>query len=180
MIWKPLIDIAHLLCWIVLVWMFLRKVSNRRTAMVPSAGRIEFTRNRLAFFAWPVITVLLTLTAIRDLTHSHGEPLELVIAACLGFIALLFLLSFPGTLVVNDVGLEQVYWFWRHKRILWKDIVEINIGGKSRTVTITSTDGTKIIHSSQLADRPRLLLELKQRCSENLPPDFPREPIVGL
>jgi hypothetical protein len=47
-------------------------------------------------------------------------------------------------------------------------------------VTVTGKDGTKIIHSPMLADRPRFLLELKRHCGEELPPDFPREPIDGL
>jgi hypothetical protein len=60
----------------------------------------------------------------------------------------------------------------------WKNIVEINTGEKSRTVAITSSDGTEIVHSDLLVDRPRMLLELKQHCGENLPPDFPREPLA--
>jgi hypothetical protein len=46
-------------------------------------------------------------------------------------------------------------------------------------VTIIGADGTKIIHSRQLPDRPRLLMELKIHCAEKLPSDFPREPIAG-
>jgi Bacterial PH domain len=70
-------------------------------------------------------------------------------------------------------GLQQVSWLWKNKRIRWEDIVEINTGGKSRTVTITGSDGTKIVHSRVLPDRPRLLIELRHHCGENLPSDFP-------
>ncbi len=45
---------------------------------------------------------------------------------------------------------------------------------------MTGADGTKIIDPRKLADRPRLLLELKQYCGEKLPPAFPREPVAGL
>lgn len=85
----------------------------------------------------------------------------------------------PGTIVVADDGLEQRYWFRMDKRIGWKNIEEIK-SVKWSTVTITGTDGTKIVHSPMLADRPRFLLELKRHCGEELPPDFPREPIEDL
>lgn len=86
--------------------------------------------------------------------------------------------EFPGTIVITADGLEQVHWLWKNKLIQWSEIEEINTGEKSRAVTITATNGTKIVHSRQLPDRPRLLFELKQHCGENLPPDFPREPIA--
>ena len=90
------------------------------------------------------------------------------------------LCSFPGTVVITGSCLQQVYWFRRNKRIRWQEIVEINTGEKSHTVIITGADGTKIVHVRQLADRRRLLLELKNHCGEELPPDFPREPIAGV
>jgi hypothetical protein len=40
------------------------------------------------------------------------------------------------------------------KQIGWADILETNSGEKSRTVTITGADGTNIVHSRQLPDRP--------------------------
>jgi hypothetical protein len=83
--------------------------------------------------------------------------------------------SFPETIIVKADGLEQVSWLWKNKRIHRSDIVEINTGEKSRTVTITSADGTRIVHSRQLPDRQRLLAELKHHCGENPPSDFPRE-----
>ena len=36
------------------------------------------------------------------------------------------------------------------------------------------------IAAEALPDRARLLLELRDYCGDNLPADFPREPIVGL
>jgi hypothetical protein len=72
---------------------------------------------------------------------------------------------------------NQISWPGRNRRIRWAEIAEINTGEKSRTVTITGGNGTKIIHTRSLPDRPRLLMELKHYCGENLPPDFPRETI---
>jgi hypothetical protein len=87
--------------------------------------------------------------------------------------------TFPDTIIVKADGLEQIAWLRRRRQIRWADIVEINTGEKGRTVSIIGADGTKIVHSRQLPDRPRLLMELKKHCGENLPSDFPREPGVG-
>lgn len=101
--------------------------------------------------------------------------MDSVFAAYLGMLAIQFSLSIPGSIVIAQDGLKQLYWFRNTKRIRWAEIVEINTGQKSRTVTITGINGSKIVHSTHLADRPRLLLELKNHCGDNLPPDFPRE-----
>jgi hypothetical protein len=168
-------EIARLLCGVLLAWMFLGRADKRRAAKMLVGGRVEFTPNWYAYCAWPLIVALVAWFATKKLIQSHGKFLEVEIAICSGLLAFEFLIAFPGMIIVSDNGLEQVYWFWKHKRIQWKDIAEINTGEKSRTITITGADGTKIVHSSRLPDRPRLLLELKQRCGENLPPDFPSD-----
>jgi hypothetical protein len=156
--------------------MLFSRPNNRSVATILSDGRVEFSPNRLAYWAWPLTIVLLAWTAAKDLMQSQGRPFELVMGGGVGWLALMLLFSFPGSVVITVDGLEEVYWFRTRKRIQWKDVVEINTGEKSRTVTITGADGTRIVHSAQLPDRPRLLTELKNRCGENLPPDFPREP----
>lgn len=170
MIWK---GIVRLLCGVVLAWMFLGSADKRRAANVLSDGRIEFTRNRLAYCAWPVIIVLLSWEFVGELMQCFAKPSHLLNAAILGWFAFWLFTWFPGTIIVSDYGLEEVRWFWKHKRISWKDIVEVNTGNKHRIVTITGEDGAKIVHSGLLVDRPRLLLELKRHCGANLPPDFP-------
>jgi hypothetical protein len=149
---------------------------RQRKALVLRGGRIEFSPNRCAFWAWPLLVLYLVYATISQLKRSHGRPLDLIVAACLGILTMMFIFTFPETIVVTDNGLEQISWLWKNKQIRWADIVEINTGEKRRTVTITGADGTKIVHSRQLPDRPRLLMELKNRCGEKLPPDFPREP----
>jgi hypothetical protein len=113
---------------------------------------------------------------ITQLTYSHGRPLQLMIAVGLGVIAIMIAFTFPETIIVTADGLVQISWLWKTKLIHWADIVEINTGDKSRTVTITGADGTKIVHSRQLPDRPSFLRALKDHCGEKLPPGFPREP----
>ncbi len=151
---------------------------KQRKARALQDGRIEFTPNRRSFWAWPLLVVYLIYATISQLMHIHGRPLNLMVAVSLGILTVMIAFPFPGKITVTADGLEQVSWLWKNKRIRWADIVEINTGEKSRTVTITSADGTKIVHSRQLPDRPRLLMELKQHCGENVPSDFLREPIT--
>ncbi len=176
--WKILLGSARVLFWVAAIWMLLRDADAKRSASMDGYGRIQFSRNGVAFLAWILITTDLAWWAIRDFLSSGGKPFGIVNGAGLGLLVVLFLADFPGTIVTTSEGLEQLYWLRRNKRIQWRDIVEVNTGAKSRTVTITGSDGTKIVHSTQLADRPRLLLELKQYSGDNLPPDFPREPLV--
>jgi hypothetical protein len=149
-----------------------------RKARAMQDGRIEFTPNRRSFWAWPLLVVYLIYATISQLMRIHGRPLNLMVAIGFGVLTVTIAFAFPEKIIVTADGLEQVSWLWKNKRIRWADIIEINTGEKSRTVTITGADGTKIIHGRQLPDRPRLLMELKQHCGENLPSDFPREPIT--
>jgi len=176
MIWKLLPWIARLLFWCALAWMLIDIVLKRRRARIISEGRIEFTPSRLTIWAWPFMIGFMASPAARDLMHSRGNSWDLLILACLGLAALGLLFLFPGTIVVNSDGLEQFYWLRRNKRIQWKDIEEIDSETSSR-VNILGADGTKIVHTLFLGDRPRFLLELKQHCGEELPPDFPQEPV---
>ena len=182
MIWKHFSWIAReLSVWILtaaVLISFWGGADKQRKARALQDGRIEFTPNRRSFWAWPLLVLYLTYATISHLMHIHGRPLNLMVAVSLGILTVMIAFPFPEKIIVTADGLEQVSWLWKNKRIRWADIVEINTGKKSRTVTITGADGTKIVHSRQLPDRPRLLMELKQHCGENLPSDFPREPIT--
>src|SRR5271157_1682806 len=183
MIWKLLLGLTHLIFDIALIWMFFGRAGKRGSARVLSDGRVKFSPDRLGLWAWPLAIAYLVSLTVRDLIQNHGNPWDFLAPTLFGSTALMLLFSFPGTVVVSADGLEAVYWFRRHKHIRWKEIEEIETEKQStsfRMVTITGVDGTKIVHSFQLADRSRFLLELKQHCGENLPPDFPREPIDGL
>jgi hypothetical protein len=150
-------------------------VDRQRKARDLDDGRVEFAPNRRAVWAWGLLLLYLIYATVIQLKTSHGRPLNLT---ALGILTLVIVFSFPYTIIVTADGLQQIAWLRIKKQICWTDIVEINTGERSRTVTMTAADGTKIIHSSQLPDRPRLLIELKQHCGDNLPPDFPREPIA--
>jgi hypothetical protein len=155
---------------------------NRRSAEILTGGQIEFAPRWFGVWGWIFLVLQAIFIVPHYLKQGLGKPWDFVTGALLSVVALGFLCEIPGTLIVSGDGLKQFYWFWRNKQIRWDEIVEINTGekNKSSTVTVTGADGTKIIHSSQLPDRPRFLLELKQHCGENLPPDFPREPVASL
>jgi hypothetical protein len=179
MVWKVPFWVAHHLFGIVSLVGFAIFIGarNRRPAKDFGDGRVEFALSRGVLGAWIVVIVFLGYQSIEFFVHSQGNLLNIAPAAFPALLALLFLFGFPGTLVISSDGLQQVRWCWRNKRIQWKDIVEINTGKKNPTVTITGRDGTKIAHLRQFPDRFRFLLELKEHCGENLPSDFPREPI---
>ena len=178
--------IARLLwVWIVPVLLLVllsRAQENKQKAMALNAQRIEFTPSKLFHWASCLFACLFAIyaayAAAAHLKHSHGRP-DIIISICVGILGPMILYSLPGTIAVTADGIEQAFWFQKNRHIRWADIVEINSDEKSRTVSITGADGTKIVHSRQLADRSRLLLELKQHCGENLPPDFPCERIAG-
>lgn len=176
MIWKPPLWIFHhFLAWVpvLALWVFAGSNGSKRPATELGDGRIEFRPKKIAYSAWLMIVVFLAYETTELFLHSQWKPLNLAIAICLGFLTLAFLHSFPGTVVITDDTIQQIFWFRRNKRVGWEYIVEINTGGKSRTVTITDADGNKIVHSNQLPDRSRLLREIEKHCGDNLPPDFP-------
>lgn len=144
--------------------------------------QIEFAPRWFVVWAWLFIALRMSFLVTGYVKQGLGKPWDFIIGASLGVFVLVSPSSIPGTLIVSRYGLKQVYWFWRNKQIRWDEIVEINTGekGKSREVTVLGADGTKIVHTGELPDRPRFLLELKQHCGEDLPPDFPLESVASL
>lgn len=179
MVWKASFWVTHHLFGIVSLVAFAIFIGarNRRPAKDLGDGRVEFALSQVVLGALVLVIVFLVYQSIEFFIHSQGSLLKVATAVSPALLALLFLFGLPGTLVISSDGLQQVRWLWRNKRIQWKDIVEINTEKKNPTVTIIGGDGTKIAHSRQFPDRLRFLLELKEHCGENLPPDFPREPI---
>ncbi len=156
------------------------RADKQRKAILLQDGNVEFTPNRRSFVAWPILIAYMIYATLSQGMHIQGSPLKLMVVVLVGILTVMLAGSFPGKIIVASDGLQQVCWLWKNKRIRWADIVEINTGGKDRTVTIASSDGTKIVHSHTLPDRARLLIELRQHCGENLPSDFLQEPITDL
>jgi hypothetical protein len=160
--------------WIALALvLFSSIVSNRRIATVHANGKVDFATRWFGIWAWLYVVIRMCFIASSYLRHGMGQPLTFATGALLGFASVGSVFMLPGTVIVSNYGLEEVIWLWRNKRIRWEEIVEINTERKGSTVTVIGADKTKIIHSSQLSDRPRFLLEIKRHCGENLPADFP-------
>jgi len=176
MTWTTLLRISSLLFWAAIVWALFFQADTRNVGKVVR-DRVEFAPNRVFLWAEIAFAVRMGVLAFGFLKHGGANPWDLITGAALGLGAFAILFSLPGTVLVTEGGMEEVRWLRRNKRVGWDEIVEINTGEKSRTVTITARDGTKIVHSRQMSDRQRFLLELKKHCGENLPPDFPREPV---
>lgn len=181
MAWNHFVWTVRLLGWIgfaMTLWSFWGK--DNRKAQILNDKRIEFAPKKLAVLGSILIAVYFAYFTIANLVkHWHETPFDLLISACVGLVSLTIVFSLPGAIVVTADGVNQLFWFRKNKHIRWVDIVEINTGKKSRAVTITGVDRTKIVHSRQLADRSRLLFEVKQHCGESLPPDFHRESIAS-
>ena len=114
MIWKLLLWISHHPLLLALVWAFwvlLSGASKRRLAEDLSDGRIEFRPKKIAPVAWLLIVVFLAYEATESFLHSQWKVLNIANSAFLGFFALAFLCSFPGTAggpLKPSVGLSGV------------------------------------------------------------------------
>ena len=177
MIWKLVYGIAEIFFWILLFWMFWGRDGKRGSARALSGDRIEFAPDRISFGGWLLLVVSLVFSIAHRLMNFHEKQWDLLTVTLLGLYVIVFLVSFPASIIVSGEGLEQVYWFRPRKCIRWNEIVEIESGPKDRLVTITGANGTKIVHTRFLADRARLLVEIRRHCGEELPPEFPGEVI---
>jgi hypothetical protein len=150
--------------------LFLRKAAPERKARTLLDGSIEFAPSKRAYVAWILFSTYGIYGAVVRLLH----PRSLVSLATAALVILtVAAYRFPEKIIVTPDGLNQCSFLRRKKCVHWSQVIEINLGKKRSDLTITGSDGTKIVHTSLLPDRPRLLQELKQHCQENLPSDFP-------
>jgi|ERR1035438_4302558 hypothetical protein len=177
---ETLIWVVHLLFWIAIGLIVFGMRGNRRPAKVLNSERVEFAPNWIVVWAWMLVYLRMAFFAANYLKQGLEKPWDLATGALFSIALFVVLFYFPETIAVTGEGVEQVYWLRKNKRIRWEEIVEVNSGKRDKVVTITGSDGTKIIHSRQLADRARFLQELKEHCGEKLPLDFPRESVPSL
>jgi hypothetical protein len=93
-------------------------------------------------------------------------------AFCIAFLILL-LSAFPGTILIDKEGIEQVYWLRGRKRIAWNEISKVTTDEKRGEVKIKGRNGTKIHFARQLPDRTRLLAELVKHDGEKMAVQVP-------
>ncbi len=162
----------QLLFWIALAIVLVNAFHNRRHAKA-RPDRVEFAPRSMELWAWMYVVVRVCFISAAYLRHGLSEPLTFATGALLVFSSVGSTFLLPGTILVNDSGLVQVFWLWRNKKIRWSEIMEINAEKRGGAVTVFSSDQSEIVHSGRLPDRPRFLLELKTHCGEHLPSNFP-------
>ncbi|MGD0346803.1 MAG: hypothetical protein ABSA85_08605 [Terracidiphilus sp.] len=179
--WKLTPVVASLVAAMLLIWLHWRKSGKVRDAIDRSDGSVEFTPDPLAYFALPAIVLLPAWAAFNDYErHGSGKFWGLLLLAVMLSAAAVELFKLPGTVAVVYDGLTQHFWLRGEKRIRWGEITEIKDGVFGGSLTITGTDGTKIVYSDQLADRPRFLEELGRYVHGKLPPKKPAETLLNL
>jgi hypothetical protein len=171
------VDLLFLLVFaavaVLAVLLALGRIGNRGSARFGD-GKVSFPPSGASLGSELVLIAFLIQSAVRHLLRGHGAAMDWVVQGALLVCSLAMITTLPGTIVVTDEGLEQVYWFRRRIRLPWDRIVEVKLN--PRTVAIHGEEGTKIVHTGQQVDRARLLVEIKHHCGEELPPEFPNSP----
>jgi hypothetical protein len=161
-------QIGALLLLLLLAKMIAGKADEGREART-EGGRIEFTPNRRSFWAVYVFIASIAYVVLASLLQGLKSGVSLAVPAIgIGFV-LFLLMAFPATIVVDDEGMEQVFWLRGRKRIAWRDVSKSTVIEKTGEVKITSKSGVKIVHTRQLPDRARLLAEVENHSRESVP-----------
>ena len=100
--------------------------------------------------------------------HQHITGVFPVFRGVFAF-AILLLSAFPGTILIDKDGIEQVYWLRGRKRIAWNEISKVTTDEKRGEVKIKGRNGIKILFARQLPDRERLLVEVEKHSEESAP-----------
>jgi len=141
------------------------RADKDRTAQ-EAAGRIEFAPNRRSYwgvYAFVVCFGLVTIAGLVSVFTRHASLAGPAITA--GFI-LLLLMAFPATIVVDEKGMEQVFWLRGRKRIAWKEVSRVALNEKSGEVRIFGKSGVKIVHTRQLPDQTKFMAEVEKHRAE--------------
>lgn len=157
---------AMFLVLLVLARLIAGKADKNRSAEESEGGRIQFTPNRRSFWGVYLFTACFGFVAIVSLVKGHGANGSLAVPAVSVAFVLLLLMAFPATIVVDQQGIEQMFWLRGRKRIAWKEVTTIALNEKSGEVKITGKNGVKILHTRQLPDHARLVSELDKHRAE--------------
>ena len=142
---------------------------EERQATETAAGQIEFTPNRRSYWGVYLFVACMAYVIIADVVSGIKSSTDLAFPAfCLAFV-ILILSAFPGTILIDKSGIEQVYWLRARKRIAWNEISKVTTDDKRGEVKIKGRNGTKILFARQLPDRARLLTELEKHSEEKAP-----------
>lgn len=157
---------------VVLVWLLARIVvssadANRHADQVN--GQLEFAPNRRSFVATPVFVGILVYLGATMFISKMPSHINLFGTAFWLALAAVILAAFPATIRTSDEGVKQLYWFWKPRKIAWKEIDAVTFDEKKQKLTIKGHGGAKIVHTRQLPDRTRLIAELERHCEGKVP-----------
>jgi hypothetical protein len=154
---------------LVLAKLIVGGADEDRQAIETENGQIEFTPNRRSYWGVYLFVACLLYGVVANVVIGIRSSADLATPAfCIAFVILL-LSAFPGTILVDKNGIEQVYWLRGRKRIAWNEISSLTTNEKRGEVKIKGSNGTKIVFSRQLPDRARLQLELENHSGEKAP-----------
>jgi hypothetical protein len=153
----------------VLAKLIVSAADEDRQANETGSGQLEFTPNRRSYWGVYLFLACLAYGVVANVVVGIRSSADLAAPAlCIAF-AILLLSAFPGTILVDKNGIEQVYWLRGRKRIAWNEIAKVTTDEKRGEVKIKGVNGTKIVFSRQLPDRARLQQELERHSSEKAP-----------
>jgi hypothetical protein len=140
-----------------------------RQATETEGGKLAFTPNRRSFWGVYLFLGFLTYVAVADVVSGIRSTADLASPAFCTAFAILLLSAFPGTILIDKDGIEQVYWLRGRKRIAWNEISKVTTDEKRGEVKIKGRNGIKILFARQLPDRDRLLVEVEKHSEESAP-----------
>jgi hypothetical protein len=150
---------------------------NRGSAKLCSNGEIRFAPRWWFVCAWLFMLARFGLIGSDYLQTGLKGPLQFATGALIWIAVIGAVLSVPGIIVVKNEALEELNWIWRNKEIHWTEIQEIQSEKRGSAVTVIGSGRSKIVYTNVYPDRPRFLLEIKRHCGDNLPSNFPNEPL---
>jgi hypothetical protein len=161
--------VVAMVLFLLLAKLIIGGADEDRQATETEGGRLEFTPNRRSYWGVYLFLGCLAYVLVANFVSGIRSSADLAAPAfCLAFIILL-LSAFPGAIIADKNGIEQVYWLRARKRIAWNEISKIVPDEKRGEVKIFGRNGTKILFAKQLPDKDRLLVEIEKRKMEQTP-----------
>jgi hypothetical protein len=108
-------QLLNVVVTLVALYGFSAKVNPQKKAQLLKGGSIEFAPQESAKWCWALSTAGLASFTLSQLPVSDIRPLHLLTTSALAALAVIFLFSFPHSIVVSADGLHQTAWLRRTK-----------------------------------------------------------------
>lgn len=170
--------VAILFLWVV-SRLIVSEADRDRQASEKEGGWLEFAPNRRSFVGiWLFVACMayLALSVVIGGIGSAGGAVTVVLIV--GFV-LLLLAVFPSTILLNNDGLQQLFWLSKKRSIAWAEVKSVAVDEKKHRVTVFSRSGTKIVHTKMLPEQDRFLGELRKHCGDKVPGETPAQLVAG-